>query len=62
MKHEANQNRHQYQLLTELKNKLSEDILVFHIDFSEDYACKLNAETQSFHFGGSRNQVNFIRG
>lgn len=30
---------------------------VLHIDFSENYNCKLSEEVQSHHFGGSRNQV-----
>ena len=30
---------------------------VLHIDFSENYACKLSTEIQSFHFGGSRRQA-----
>ena len=60
MKHKANHS-HQYQvLLTELKNNLTDDILVFHIEFSENYACKLNVEIKSFYFGGSWNQINFI--
>ncbi|GBN83211.1 hypothetical protein AVEN_15952-1 [Araneus ventricosus] len=58
MKHEAN-HRYQYQVLTRLKNNPSEDKMVLHIDFNKNYACKLNAETQSFHFGGSRRQVTF---
>ncbi|GBN91005.1 hypothetical protein AVEN_217174-1 [Araneus ventricosus] len=39
MKHEAN-HRHQYQVLTQLKNKPSEDKMVLHIEFTENYACK----------------------
>ncbi|KAK5909852.1 hypothetical protein CesoFtcFv8_003745 [Champsocephalus esox] len=30
---------------------------VLHIDFSENYACKLSTEIQAFHFGGSRQQA-----
>ncbi|GBM18757.1 hypothetical protein AVEN_44315-1 [Araneus ventricosus] len=59
MKHEAN-HRHQYQVLTQLKNNPSDDKMVLHIDFSENYACKLNA--QSFYFGGSHRQVTFHTG
>jgi hypothetical protein len=49
--------RHQYKVLTLLKNDPSEDKLVLHIDFSEKYVCKLHTETQFFHFRGSRRQV-----
>lgn len=31
--------------------------MVLHVDFSENYACKLNTEIQSFHFGGNRQQA-----
>ncbi|GBM25748.1 hypothetical protein AVEN_242013-1 [Araneus ventricosus] len=61
MKHEAN-HRHQYQVLTQLKNNPSEDKMVLHIDFSANYACKLNAETQSFHFDGSHRHVTLHTG
>lgn len=43
--------------MRELKEKLQENDLVLHVDFSENYGCKLNTEIQSFHFGGNRNQV-----
>lgn len=35
---------------------------VVHADFSENFACKFNQEIQSFHFGGSRNQVTLHTG
>ncbi len=41
IKHEAN-HRHQYKVLTLLKNDPSEDKLVLHTDFSENYVCKLH--------------------
>lgn len=31
--------------------------MVVHIDFSENYACKLYTEVQGFHWGGSRKQA-----
>lgn len=48
---------HQSAKMRELKEKLQENDLVLHVDFSENYGCKLNTEIQSFHFGGNRNQV-----
>ena len=30
---------------------------MLHVDFSENYACKLSREIQAFHFGGSRKQA-----
>ena len=40
-----------------MKNTLSSTELVLHIDFVENYCCKLADEIQSFHYGASRNQV-----
>ncbi|KAK0144585.1 hypothetical protein N1851_017038 [Merluccius polli] len=48
--HQAEQFRH-------LKQNITEYEAVLHIDFSENYACKLSTEIQSFHFGGSRQQA-----
>ena len=48
--HQAEQCRH-------LKETLSEEEVVVHMDFSENYACKLATEIQAFHFGGSRKQA-----
>ncbi|CAH2098094.1 unnamed protein product [Euphydryas editha] len=41
----------------ELKNNLTPQEAVIHIDFSENYCIKYNEEIQSFHFGGSRKQL-----
>ncbi|XP_041961131.1 FK506-binding protein 5-like [Alosa sapidissima] len=38
-----------------LKNSLQDHEAVVHMDFSENYACKLNVEVQSFHYGGMMN-------
>ncbi|KAK3085700.1 hypothetical protein FSP39_007459 [Pinctada imbricata] len=49
--------RHQYHSLKTLKDSINDNEAVIHADFSENYACKLNAEIQAMHFGGSRNQI-----
>lgn len=36
--------------------------MILHIDFSENYACKLNTEIQAFHFGGNRQQATLHTG
>lgn len=46
----------------DLKKNLKSNEAIIHADFSENYACKLAAEVQSFHFGGSRNQVTLHTG
>lgn len=48
---------HQTRSLRELKHSLLRDELCIHIDFSENYGCKLNREVQPFHFGSSRKQA-----
>lgn len=45
-----------------LKTNLKSNEAIIHADFSENYACKLAAEVQSFHFGGSRQQVTLHTG
>jgi hypothetical protein len=49
--------KHQERLLQTLKTKLSSSEAIILMDFSENYSCKYAEEVQSFHFGGSRNQV-----
>lgn len=55
--------RHQYNWLHQteqcrrLKETLSDEEAVLHMDFSENYACKLATEVQAFHFGGNRRQA-----
>lgn len=48
---------HQAQKFRQLKDNLRENEIVLHVDFSENYACKLNTEIQAFHFGGNRQQA-----
>lgn len=40
-----------------LKEKLQDNEVIIHCDFSENYSCKLFQEIQSYHFGASRNQA-----
>lgn len=46
----------------DVKTNLQSNEAIIHADFSENFACKLAAEVQSFHFGGSRNQVSLHTG
>lgn len=48
---------HQYEAIRLLKKNLSTKALLIHCDFSENYNLKYAQETQSFHFGGSRQQI-----
>lgn len=44
------------------KKNLTENEVVCHVDFSENYCLKFHEEIQSFHFGGSRGQVSLHTG
>lgn len=48
---------HQYNAIKLLKKSLSENDVLVHMDFSENFCTKYNQEIQSFHFGGSRTQI-----
>ena len=48
---------HQAKECRALKESLREDEIVLHVDFSENFSCKLNSEVQAFHFGGGRKQA-----
>lgn len=45
-----------------MKDNLALNEVVLHIDFAENYCCKLASEVQSMHFGASRNQVTMHNG
>lgn len=47
----------QYKAIKALKNNLNIHEAIVHVDFSENYNLKFAEEVQSFHFGGSRQQV-----
>jgi len=51
---------HQYKAITYLKDNMNEDEILLHMDFSENYSCKLNSEIQSMHFGASQRQKVYI--
>ncbi|KAI8423498.1 hypothetical protein MSG28_012611 [Choristoneura fumiferana] len=53
---------HQYQMVADLKRKLTQNEVLIHIDFSENYCCKYNEEIQAVHFGGARQQVTLHTG
>lgn len=56
MIHEGNK-RHQYLAVKELKNVLSNQDILIHINISENYQCKYEREIQEVHFGGNRIQI-----
>jgi len=49
--------QHQYKVLRSMKCGLNANEIVLHIDFAENYNCKLSSEVQSYHFEASRNQT-----
>ncbi|KAL0818993.1 hypothetical protein ABMA28_008280 [Loxostege sticticalis] len=49
--------RNQTDAVKELKQNLTKNECLIHIDFSENYSAKYNSEIQSVHFGGSRKQL-----
>ena len=52
----------QYKAVTALKDNLKNSDCLIHIDFSENYSCKVSEEIQSMHFGGSRSQISLHTG
>src|SRR5579872_7357836 len=54
--------KHQYSVIRSMKENIGQDEVVLHIDFAENYNCKLASEIQSMHFGASRNQVTMHNG
>lgn len=48
---------HQHNNLKLLKDQLSQQECIIHMNFSENYNTKLGEEIQAFHFGGSRTQI-----
>lgn len=53
---------HQYKQYRQCKDNLDDRTVAVHIDFSENYACKLSTEIQAMHFDGSRQQINLHTG
>ncbi|MGH0127646.1 UNVERIFIED_CONTAM: hypothetical protein FKN15_071801 [Acipenser sinensis] len=48
--------------MKELKDRLAEDEVVVHIDYSENYSCKYHKEVKETHFGGSHAQITLHTG
>lgn len=48
---------HQQTALNEMKSHMSHTECILIVDFSENYMCKYSSETQSVHFGASRQQI-----
>ena len=49
--------KHQYATLRKLKENLTEEEVLLHVDFAENYLCKYATEIQAVHFGDSHKQV-----
>ena len=43
--------------LKKVKTELNENEAVVHVDFAQNYVCKLSAEIQSTHYGASKKQI-----
>lgn len=54
--------RQQYIVYKDCKENLQQNEATLHIDFSENYVCKLATEIQAYHFGGSRKEVTLHTG
>ena len=52
----------QFQYYRGLKSNLKEDECLIHVDFSENYTCKMSSEIQSMHFGASKPQISLQTG
>lgn len=52
----------QYQHFRERKDSLLENECILHVDFSENFVCKLHSEIQSMHFGASKKQLTLHTG
>ncbi|KAL0829510.1 hypothetical protein ABMA28_003030 [Loxostege sticticalis] len=52
----------QYDVIKQLKQNLKDKEIIIHVDFSENFCLKYHEEIQSFHFGGSREQVSLHTG
>lgn len=53
---------HQYKEYRRCTKNLDERTIALHIDFSENYSCKLSTEIQAMHFGASRQQITLHTG
>lgn len=53
---------HQFLAIHKMKRNIKSDEAALHIDFAENYVCKLSSEVQSMHFGASKGQVTMHNG
>lgn len=53
---------HQYRAVKEIKEGLTNEAILIHMDFSENYNCKYGAEPQAVHFGSSRMSITLHTG
>lgn len=53
---------HQYQQYKKCIKNLESNEIAIHIDFSENWICKLNEEVQAMHFGSSKTQITLHTG
>ena len=49
--------RDRYRAIKNLNKELKRNEAIIQVDFSENYETKFSEELQSFHFGGSRQQI-----
>ncbi|WAR13099.1 hypothetical protein MAR_027279 [Mya arenaria] len=54
--------RRQYRYFKERRENLGPNECLIHMDFSENYNCKLANEVQSMHFGASKKQISLQTG
>lgn len=54
--------KHQSERLRKLRESLTENEVVVHVDYSENYACKYSREIKETHFGGGNQQVTLHTG
>ena len=53
---------HQFKAIAALKKNITDTDMILHIDFAENYSCKYGRESQSVHFGASREQLTLHTG
>ena len=53
---------HQFQAISQMKESLQKNEVLFILVFSENYNCKYGQEIQSAHFGASKKQITLLTG
>lgn len=54
--------KHQHNMQQTCLNSLDEEAVAIHVDFSENYCCKLSTEVQAMNFGASKVQITLHTG